>query len=709
MYENPIQALTSQFREPNAVRFVEEGRRGPPHNPTYRISCHLLGNVFFGHGRSKQTAKQDAAKNALDYISQIQKSGFHYHPRFVPTHAIRPSNPVSVHFNSDSFSSTDFNSPSHSLSFNSPQYSNHHFGLRSEKHKLLLADPSAPYSPSKRGRTIEFENFIDKTDSTQSRDDSVSANINVKSEFASDDLEVMSDFIKFDEAPKSSEQCTETEKEIRTKKAKERITLRIMTDKPMEQNPIALIHELNPDASWQFLKAENIGKLTTKFTMQLTVNNSNFIGKGRTKKLAKMDAAKIALLELYNINLMNYVNPQVIIRREEDLLLNQDIANAIGNSVLLKSKEIFELCKELKKWSVLAAIVLTDEDRPQWFDIICITSGTKCVKGDNLSMLGHVINDCHAEILARRCFLLHLYRQINSFLDDKDKPEIIIEPCENSGGFRLKSNIKVHLFISTSPCGDARVFSPKEESAIDAHPNRLSRGLLRAKIESGEGTIPVKKEASTLTWDGILQGQQRIQFMSCSDKIALWNLVGLQGSLLSHIIEPVYLESVVIGSLFNYEHLVRAINGRLNLNFESDSMRDLPPSFKLNKAKVAKAILKEINDQRQVQKAPSYAINWIKGDTRLEIINCDTGKLQDGSASRLSKRFLFLQFCNLLGRNASTLSSSNLNSYIPVVYRDAKTSSFLYQKCKTQAIQAFMEQNLGTWIQVPNEIDLFSL
>jgi double stranded RNA-specific editase B len=34
--------------------------------------------------------------------------------------------------------------------------------------------------------------------------------------------------------------------------------------------------------------------------------------------------------------------------------------------------------------------------------------------------------------------------------------------CENKRGFRLKDNVQFHLYISTSPCGDARIFSPHE-------------------------------------------------------------------------------------------------------------------------------------------------------------------------------------------------------------------------------------------------------
>lgn len=74
----------------------------------------------------------------------------------------------------------------------------------------------------------------------------------------------------------------------------------------------------------------------------------------------------------------------------------------------------------------------------------------------------------------------------------------------------------LYVYSSLPLCASAAMCHPDQG---DRHPNRKARGQLRTKIESGEGTIPVRSSNTIQTWDGVLQGE-RLLTMSCSDKIA---------------------------------------------------------------------------------------------------------------------------------------------------------------------------------------------
>lgn len=191
-------------------------------------------------------------------------------------------------------------------------------------------------------------------------------------------------------------------------------------------------------------------------------------------------------------------------------------------------------------------------------EVICLATGTKCMSGDNLSLGGETLHDCHAEILSRRCLILYFYKQLKNIFENK-KSIFVLNDKTNK--LKLLDDISFHLYINTAPCGEARIFS---FSDTERHPNRLNRGLLRSKIEHGAGTVSVFGR-EVQTFDGIAQGERLIT-MSCSDKITRWNVLGLQGCLLSSFIEPVYLESISIGSVFNEEHMIRTMYGRLETN-----------------------------------------------------------------------------------------------------------------------------------------------
>lgn len=172
---------------------------------------------------------------------------------------------------------------------------------------------------------------------------------------------------------------------------------------------------------------------------------------------------------------------------------------------------------------------------------------------NNLSLGGETLHDCHAEILSRRCLVKYFYNELIAVINKK--PSIFIAD-ENQSKFKLSADIKFHLYCNTAPCGESRIFS---FSDTENHFNRLNCGLLRTKVESGAGTLPIP-ELNFQSFDGVVHGERFIT-MSCTDKLRRWSVLGLQGNLLSNFIDPIYLSSISIGSVFDMNHMTKTIHG----------------------------------------------------------------------------------------------------------------------------------------------------
>ena len=145
------------------------------------------------------------------------------------------------------------------------------------------------------------------------------------------------------------------------------------------------------------------------------------------------------------------------------------------------------------------------------------------------------------------------------------------------------------------------------------------------------------------TWDGIIGGE-RLYTMSCSDKIARWNILGIQGSLLSLYVDPIYFKSIIVGAMYHEHHLTRALYTRISgiLNLPESYIPNLP-------------LLHGVSDPpaRVANKSPTQSVNWSWGDRDVEVVNSRTGKLSDIVPSRLCKQLLFEAFLGLWDSLAS--------------------------------------------------------
>ena len=64
------------------------------------------------------------------------------------------------------------------------------------------------------------------------------------------------------------------------------------------------------------------------------------------------------------------------------------------------------------KRKVLAGMVMSCKDK---LEIISISTGTKCICGEHMSMQGMAVNDMHAEIISRRCLHHFFYDNLEKF------------------------------------------------------------------------------------------------------------------------------------------------------------------------------------------------------------------------------------------------------------------------------------------------------
>jgi tRNA-specific adenosine deaminase 1 len=273
--------------------------------------------------------------------------------------------------------------------------------------------------------------------------------------------------------------------------------------------------------------------------------------------------------------------------------------------------------------------------------VVAIGTGTKCLGASKRSAACDVINDSHAEVVARRAFVAWLYQQLQLAVQmhkqslQSQQPEAtsgqlqetqveqqqeqvpmlsgaqLCQPayvwCPDTCKFGLRSGVKFAMYVSQPPCGDASINSAEQhpnsaqqqqqhlqqQQELQQHP--AAAGRTGAKLIRLSGTADVSQAAAAIAGTAapataagteppashppqdnqqqqqgvaayvpsaadVEAGPQQLGVLrrkpgkgdptlslSCSDKLARWACLGLQGCLLSSCLAaPVYLDLLVM-------------------------------------------------------------------------------------------------------------------------------------------------------------------
>ncbi|CAO3642753.1 unnamed protein product [Cunninghamella echinulata] len=425
-----------------------------------------------------------------------------------------------------------------------------------------------------------------------------------------------------------------------------------------------------------------------------------------------------------------------------------DLANKIAEASLNEFDKLSKTGKPQQyptkaEWTILATIVSVYYDNTEKknnIKIISMGTGLKCLPLSKIDQQGQLIHDSHAEVIAKRGFIKYLLHYPETLFEYNEKRKLVPRP-----GYTF------HMYISQSPCGDASMTalaeSQTEESKAIFHAGvkrkthlsststdqsssqdvDLSQHIYANKRQKlnlsqnkkNDNNLLLKFQRGRFGYDqlGILRTKPgRIDSdpsisMSCSDKLARWNVLGIQSSLLSHIFEPIYLNSIVIGDLFDAESLKRALYGRLS------NIQDLPYPYQLNQPRISSTLLSfKYSKSALASSSKNYisfissptSISWVAGINKTEILVY--GKKQGGkkndppslkTRSSLCQRVLFHDFIHFTYDNKK--DQDRIDQFSKLTYHQCKEKAKTYQLTKSN----LLNQCFDSWVQTPDSYTSF--
>ncbi|KAK6973868.1 hypothetical protein BgiMline_025110 [Biomphalaria glabrata] len=424
----------------------------------------------------------------------------------------------------------------------------------------------------------------------------------------------------------------------------------------------------------------------SRFHTAAVVDGETFpTGSGSSKKNAKKAAAAQALKIMYDRGRKNLEMVNEVAHKKLRAMSIEEVGSH-AHRVVLVCRHVLDTAEETQfinysKDKIAAAFVLEYHGKMR---VVGLGTGNRCILYQHMTLDGKRIIHSHAEIIARRAFIRYLFKQLQNYNGNRSHP---IFTRSDTGKLKIRDKIQVHLYISRPPCGDAAAFP-----TISNFPNKMrairKQGQLRTIIDDGEGAIPTDFPVPAGA-----NGKERLRIMTCSDKICRWNVLGVQGALLSHFLDPIYISSLVIGSHTGDQrgHVPRAVSGRLKCGRLHEVIQR---PYRINTPDIHYPH-DDLADNYNITKSKQYCITWSYGDIDAEVIDAITGvtnmeAMEEVIPSRISKITLynmFQQICKRYGRH----------DLAGLDYLKAKRSATTFQRMKSFVGQHLAAMGFGQW------------
>ncbi|KAH7100573.1 adenosine deaminase/editase [Auriculariales sp. MPI-PUGE-AT-0066] len=339
-------------------------------------------------------------------------------------------------------------------------------------------------------------------------------------------------------------------------------------------------------------------------------------------------------------------------------------------------------------FTVLAAFALVRDDL---IKVIALATGTKCLPLDRLPPAGDALHDSHAEVVARRAAL-------RWFMEEIGRARAAAPPNSSrwlaptaEGKWTLRPDVQVFFYVSMLPCGDASMgqLALQQDPEIMAQVTNVEFPSLDENVAS-RGRVDFSRLGVLRTKPGRVDSPPTA-CMSCSDKVALWTVCGIQGALAASLLNPVYIDIIIIGDVpIEFRTSVASDCERAFATRIQRARANIPAAFKIHPPRVIFTDAQFSFSRTTVCSSTSAheSLCWIADTEKKAEVFIDgirrginpRQRLKPGTRPLVSKAALFELWAGLITDGKQALTDQP--RFKDITYAIAKTMSSEYVMAK---------------------------